>query len=221
VSGFSYTWAGINCLGDATIMVMGTNNVKGFYAGYPGIHVATGKTLTIKGSGTLNASSNSLGAGIGGGYNLDCGNIKIDGSTVNAQGGSGAAGIGSGYGADGYSNCGDIIISGGTVNATGGMYGAGIGSGYCSSGVNSCGDITISGGDITAKGGTAAAGIGTGCGINPSYPSTCGTITIGSGVTSVTATKGAGSPNSIGAGVYGSCTSVNIDPAAASKVTQN
>jgi len=46
-------WAGLNCLGDATIILADgtTNSVKGFYENYPGIHVPSGKTLTIQGTG--------------------------------------------------------------------------------------------------------------------------------------------------------------------------
>ena len=172
-------YAGITCLGDATIILNGTNTVKGFYEEYPGIQAAAGKTLTIQGSGSLTASSNGWGAGIGGGWEIDCGNIEIQGGTITATGGTGCAGIGAGNG--GYN-------------------------------VASCGTITISGGTITATGGEAAAGIGSGT------KSSCGNITITSGVTHVTATKGEGA-NSIGAGVNGTCGTVTIeDP---SKVTQN
>ena len=193
----SYNWAGLNCTGNATIILADgtTNTVKGFNEDYPGIHVPSGSTLTIQGTGSLNASSNGWGAGIGGGYKgvntINCGNIIISGGTVTATGGGCAAGIGSG--GNGCS-CGTITISGGTVTATGGQNAAGIGSGFNES---SCGAITISGGTVTATGGQYAAGIGSG------YFSSCGGITIESTVTSVTATKGSGAPNSIGAGNSG------------------
>lgn len=132
-------YAGINCLGDATIILSGTNTVTGFYENYPGIHVPSGKTLTIQGTGSLNASSNGYAAGIGGGHEIDCGNITINSGTVTATGGTRSAGIGSGYNA----SCGDIILSGGTITATCGSYGkASIGKGSSKS---TCGDITISG----------------------------------------------------------------------------
>lgn len=150
-------WAGITCEGNAEITLVGTNTVKGFYNKYPGIYVPENKTLTIKGSGSLNASSNGYAAGIGGGYNISCGNITISGGTVTSTGGNGAAGIGSGN----TSSCGDITISGGTVTATGGEAGAGIGSGH----MGSCGAITI-GSDITRvtaiKGSLASDPIGRG-----------------------------------------------------------
>jgi hypothetical protein len=224
----SGNYAGITCAGDATITLEGTNTVKGFADGYPGIFVSSGKTLVINGTGELNASSNgsydtgSGGAGIGGGNNMNCGNIEIQSGTVTATGNQYGAGIGGGQNA----NCGNITISGGTVTATGGYRAAGIGGGrrgnngtkggYDSA---SCGNITISGGTITATGGEDAAGIGGGRGYNVYYKSSCGTITITSGVTEVTATKGEYATNSIGAGSVGICGTVTIeDP---SKVTQN
>lgn len=136
--------AGITCQGDATIILKDgtTNTVKGFNSKYPGIFVpgntdnpTNNNTLTIQGTGTLNASSNGSAPGIGGGYEISCGNIVIESGTITATGGQGAAGIGSGYGGC----CGNITISGGTVTAYGGQYGAGIGSGDG----GSCGDITI------------------------------------------------------------------------------
>ena len=171
-----YSWAGLNCLGDATIILADgtTNTVKGFYEDYPGIHVPNGSTLTIQGTGSLNASSNGYGAGIGSGFH--------------------------------FKECGHIIINSGTVTATGGNRSAGIGSGGKGS---SCGNITINGGTVTATGGQYAAGIGGG-GIYDTYSSSCGDITIENTVTSVTATKGSGASNSIGAGVNGTCGTVTI-----------
>ena len=177
----SYEWAGITCAGDATIILEGDNTVKGFYEDYPGIQVPVDKTLTIKGPGTLNVSSNGIGAaGIGGGEDGACGNIVISGGTITATGGEGAAGIGSGQSYDENASCGNITISGGTITATGGEGAAGIGSGQ----------------GYTTPG---------------SYrPSTCGTVTITSGVTSVTATKGSGATNSIGSGKKSTCGTVTI-----------
>ena len=106
-------WAGISCLGDATIIVKdgSSSNVKGFHENYPGIYVPSGKTLTIQGekegTGSLTASSNGFGAGIGGGYDISCGDINITNVFVNATGGDYAAAIGSGKNAD----CGKINIS--------------------------------------------------------------------------------------------------------------
>ena len=175
VNSSDYKWAGITCEGDATIILKDgtTNTVTGFHQEYPGIHVPSG-TLTIKGetegTGKLIASSNGGGAGIGGGYGIDCGNIEIQGGKITATGGSSAAGIGSGSGG----TCSDITISGGTVEATGGENGAGIGSGFNAG----CGDIKITSGvtKVTAKkGGGAPNSIGKGNGRGAS----CGTVTIG------------------------------------------
>ena len=125
------------------------------------------KTVTIQGSGSLNASSNGSGAGIGGGIGFNCGNITITGGNITATGGNGRPGIGGG--------------------------------------TEACGNITITGGTITATGGNAAAGIG------GSNTGNCGDITITSGVTRVTATKGNNiSPNSIGAGAFGTCGTVTF-----------
>ena len=193
----SYNWAGITCLGDATIVLEGTNTVKGFYDSYPGVYVPTGKTLTIQGTGSLNASSNGYAAGIGGGYEISCGNIAIEGGTITATGGSDAAGIGSRD-----LSCGTITISGGNVTATAkaGSHGAGIGAGAG----GSCGNITISGGTVSATGDGYGAGIGSG------RTGTCNDITITNGVTRVTAIKGGDATYSIGAGNGGTCGTVTI-----------
>lgn len=165
---YSYKWAGLNCAGDATITLEGTNMVKGFYNEYPGIYVPSGKTLTIQGTGSLNARSNGYAAGIGGGYKIACGNITISGGTVEATGGDLAAGIGGGNSA----SCGNITINGGTITATGGKHGPGIGGGKSAS----CGNITIANTvtKVTAtKGAEAPHSIGKGTN------GTCGTVTIG------------------------------------------
>ncbi|MBQ6741315.1 MAG: hypothetical protein IJR04_01845 [Bacteroidales bacterium] len=188
----SCLWAGINCEGNATLILEGTNKVKGFYEYYPGIqaaHNGTGSgdeyTLTIQGDGSLTASSNGWGAGIGSGrhgfvnsssssgFFAPCGNINIQGGTITATGGTGAAGIGAAT----RSSCGNITISGGTITATGGEYASGIGSGsydYWEIDNSSCGNITISGAHVTAtKGGGSPNSIGKG------YGASCGTVTIG------------------------------------------
>ena len=168
--------AGIKCLGDATIILADgtTNTLKGRWE-MPAIFIPEGKTLTIRGGGTLIADNTGAGtnaAGIGGG-NEPCGNIVIEGGTITAKASYGA-GIGGGNG----KSCGTITISGGTVTATGGVYAAGIGSGDS----GTCGDIAIRGGTVTATGGGNAAGIGSG------KNGTCVNITISGGT--VTATGG-------------------------------
>lgn len=208
----SGTWtdgncAGITPLGTATIILEGTNTVKSYGSYKPGIFVPAGKTLTMQGSGTLTVSGDHYGAGIGGGHSLSCGNIIINGGTIVATPGDDGAGIGSGYNA----SCGTISVSGGNITATGGTgNGAGIGSGWrgscgditlsggtitagttengaaIGSGAQaSCGDITITNGvtKVTATKGDYSPSdcIGAGSG-DGTYPSSCGTITIG-GVT--------------------------------------
>ena len=64
----SHKWAGITLEGDGTILLEGTNKVRGGFESYPGIYVPKNKTLTINGSGSLEADSNGLSAGIGSGY---------------------------------------------------------------------------------------------------------------------------------------------------------
>ena len=167
--GDKYPWAGITCKGNATIVLEGNNTAKGFEDVYPGIYVPEGKTLTITGDGSLTASSNGYGAGIGAGTNMACGDIVIEGGTITANGGVGCAGIG----AAGSGNCGNITITGGTIEATGQQSAPGIGAGDLAR----CGNITI---ENTVDMVTATRG-------NMAYYSigvsasggTCGTITIG------------------------------------------
>ena len=118
--------------------------------------------------GTLTASGNNGGAGIGGGKGGSGGTITIHGGNVTATCGSLAAGIGGGWKGSGDT----ITIHSGSVTATGGQDAAGIGGGYSGSG----GTITIHGGSVKANGGEGAAGIGGGDG--------------GSGGTFSTGTKG-------------------------------
>ena len=193
--------AGLTCLGDATIILKGENVVNGMYPNstsyfYPGIYVPAGKTLTIKGSGSLEATGNAWAAGIGGARDLPCGNIVIEDGEIYATGTSNAAGIGGGF----EGACGDITIRGGIVVATGGKYGAGIGSGSYAT----CGNITITGGGVDAEGGGGAAGIGGG------ESGEIGSVVIGPGEVHLSATKGSDSADPIGKGSGGSCVGVTI-----------
>lgn len=163
-------WAGITALGDATLVLEGSNIVKGFYEEFPGIFVPEGKTLIVKGSGKLDVSSNGMAPAMGSSVykdGIDCGNIEIQGGSIRATGGEDSAAIGSTL----LTSCGSIVISGGSVSAFGGPSGAGIGSGARAS----CGDISITGGTIQAEGGSSAAGIG--CG----QEATCENISISGG----------------------------------------
>ena len=141
------------------------------------------KKLTIRGTGSLTASSNGFGAGIGGGNGISCGDIRIEGGTIKATGGSGAAGIGCGTGSGyGASYCGTILIRGGNVTATGGYFAAGIGSGYANGASSVCGDIRIEGGTVLATAGSRAASIGEGI-AEGGYFNTCYSITFTTGIT--------------------------------------
>ena len=190
----SYKWAGITCLGDATIILKdeSVNSVVGFCYTYPGIYIPHGKTLTIQGE--------TLGTGV-----------------LNATGAGYSAGIGAASeSVDIYRSCGNIVIAGGVINATaGGERAAGIGCGGTTNpgtaNPSTCGTINITGGTITATGGKWAPGIGSG------FYATCGDITIANTVTSVIATKG--DPSStyyasffdcIGKGREGSCGTVKF-----------
>lgn len=211
----NHNWAGITTLGDATIILKGENKVEGSCKDvdkeYPGIlpahkNGASGAedyTLTIKGDGILIASPYETNAtvdaaGIGGGKDVPCGNIVIEGGTIYATGGRYGAGIGAGSGSG---SCGNITIKGGKITAKGGSRGAGIGGGDNAS----CDDITISGGEIDATGGSTGEGIGAGIGAGNN--SSCDAITITGGtITANSNLEGAG----IGGGYEGSCKSIYI-----------
>ena len=215
LSGVNISGGSITCDGSVTMILMGANTVTATDNNAAIKIGGPGTTLTITGSGSLTAQGGVEAAGIGTDRiendELSFGNIVINGGTVTATGGNEGAGIGTGL-ADGEFNntsitCGDITINGGTVTAIGGLFGAGIGTGPTMSDGGSasitCGDITINGGTVTATGGDYGPGIGTGVFFKYGYETAsnrCGNITIGAGVTSVTATKGSYSPNSIGKG---------------------
>ena len=163
--------------GSCNLKIEGKNTLKSKNNGSePGIKVESGKSLTIDGTGSLYANGGYYGAGIGGGYDGDAGEITIIGGYVEAISSFYGAGIGGGYGGNG----GKITIKGGTVKAvTENDYGAGIGGG-----VNgNCGEITISGGNVEANGErehcVGIGGYGTG-----------GTITISGSTTVVKASGG-------------------------------
>lgn len=134
-------------------------------------------SLTIEGNGTLYATSNCNGAGIGGsnsaqgtlGFGL-YGNITINSGTIIATSPGSGAGIGSSNNPNGGKSIGSykttadnvwgiITINGGNITSTSKGSGAGIGGGNH---VDS-GKIIINGGTVVADG---AAGIG--CGIGSS-----------------------------------------------------
>jgi hypothetical protein len=166
----------------------GTTNTLTANDNGAGIQIENGASLTINGTGTLNAQGGDYYAGIGGRSGSAArGTITINGGSITSTGGAyGGAGISGGNG-------GTITISGGTVNATGGDEGAGIGG--CS-GNSSGGTITISGGTVNATGGDYSAGIGGG---SSGAGKSGGTITI-SGDAEITATGGGGGGAGIGGG---------------------
>ncbi len=176
----SKSWAGITCLGDAVIILEEgtTNNVKGGTR-FSGIYVPQNKTLTIRGSGSLNVTGGRYGAGIGNGRNQNnCGNIIIEGGNITANGGNRGAGIGTGENC----RCGYIIIRGGNVTATGGSMSAGIGGGE--NGV--CGDITIGEG-VTRVIATMGSGASDPVGIG--YGGSCGNVSVSTKLVDVTLDK--------------------------------
>ncbi len=142
----SGNYAGITCVGDATINLEGTNTVKGFSLNNPGIYVPDGKTLTIQGSGSLDATGRNMAAGIGGGKIGSCGNIVIKGGNITATGGVQAAGIGGGFM---NGTCGTITITSGvtSVKATAGSGAQSIGCGLNGQAIS----VTI-GGTVYATG---------------------------------------------------------------------
>ena len=177
--------------GNVTIELDGKNELKSGFnrAGLEkNTSDSTGK-LTLKDdnneAGSLKATGNFNGAGIGGSKDNGTNKITITGGTVTAAGGNGAGIGGGGYNGNGE----DITITGGTVTATSEEGGAGIGGGEQGNGKN----ITITGGRVNAVG-TDGAGIGGGEQGNGED------ITITSGT--VTATSKAGGAG-IGGGISG------------------
>lgn len=160
--------------GDTTIELDGNNSLtgSGWSAGLErneekdaAGNVVSGK-LTIQDenkNGSLEATGNYGGAGIGGGNLKNSGEIEITGGTITATGVLDGAGIGGG----GSGGDGTVTISGGNITARGGssdnpkaICGAGIGGGggYGNATVTITGDAVIE----EATGGGACAGIGSG-----------------------------------------------------------
>lgn len=160
--------------GDTTIELDGNNSLtgSGWSAGLErneekdaAGNVVSGK-LTIQDenkNGSLEATGNYGGAGIGGGNLKNSGEIEITGGTITATGALDGAGIGGGGGG----GDGTVTISGGNITARGGssdnpkaICGAGIGGGggYGNATVTITGDAVIE----EATGGGACAGIGSG-----------------------------------------------------------
>ena len=201
--------AAVSCLGNATLVLKASNTVTCNSNEGAGITPADGSTLTIQGNGILNVNGkgegcigigyrngvngtgnvvinsgtiviNANSAAIGAKYG-SIGNITINGGNVTAYGNDLAAAIGCGFGG----SCGKITITGGTVTAIGNGYGCtAIGTGDSTDG-STCGDITISGGTVTATAGNSVQSV-----IGVGSSGTCSSVTITTGITSLTMTSG-------------------------------
>ena len=235
--------SGISLINGATLhlTVKGTNTLKAGYGG-AGISVPYGCTLeiTATSTGSLNvAGGNSCGGGAGIGsigdhanshsnegdlYPQGCGDITINGGTINAQGGTwylyytacgGAAGIGSSegsgvtepnpqYGAKNFVNniTGNITINGGTVTAKGGLGCSAIGGGSHGT-VKS---VTIMGGRVTANASSYGNAIGCGYNNTTSGSLTCPDIIIKGGSITANGDIGYGGTTSLSQTIGGSVT---------------
>lgn len=201
--------------GDTTIELDGNNSLtgSGWSAGLERNeekdsdgNVTSGK-LTIQDedkNGSLEATGNYGGAGIGGGNLKNSGAIEITGGTITATGALDGAGIGGG----GSGGDGTVTISGGNITARGGssdnpkaICGAGIGGGggYGNATVTITGDAVIE----EATGGGACAGIGSG------YYKSKTDITI-SGNAEVKNAQGGAQGAGIGGGGFGGTGTVTI-----------
>ena len=201
--------------GDTTIELDGNNSLtgSGWSAGLERNeekdsdgNVTSGK-LTIQDedkNGSLEATGNYGGAGIGGGNFKNSGEIEITGGTITATGALDGAGIGGG----GSGGDGTVTISGGNITARGGssdnpkaICGAGIGGGggYGNATVTITGDAVIE----EATGGGGCAGIGSG------YYNSKTDITI-SGNAEVKNAQGGAQGAGIGGGGFGGTGTVTI-----------
>lgn len=201
--------------GDTTIELDGNNSLtgSGWSAGLErneekdaAGNVVSGK-LTIQDenkNGSLEATDNYGGAGIGGGNLKNSGEIEITGGTITATGALDGAGIGGGGGG----GDGTVTISGGNITARGGssdnpnaICGAGIGGGggFGNATVTITGDAVIE----EATGGGACAGIGSG------YYNSKTDITI-SGNAEVKNAQGGAQGAGIGGGGFGGTGTVTI-----------
>ena len=88
--------AAVSVSGNVELVITGTNILRSG-ENRAGLEKADDNgTLTISGSGTLNAYGGESGAGIGSGSQKGCSNIEIESGIINAHGGQWGAGIGSG-----------------------------------------------------------------------------------------------------------------------------
>ena len=177
--------AAVSVSGNVELIIAGTNtNTLRSGTDHAGVEKADDNgTMTISGTGTLEAYGGESGAGIGSGSQKGCSNIEIESGIINAHGGQWGAGIGSGNVGNrpGVLGGSYITINGGDVTAYGGSEAAGIGGGFKGNGK----DITINGGTVHAEsgGGEKVAAIGGGRvnGVGKNIQITGGNVTVKSG----------------------------------------
>jgi len=230
-----------------TLTVNGTANLTTSAANSAAVNIGS-TSLTVSGSGTLNATSSGNGAAIGtDAAQTSTGTLTISGGTVNATSSGNGAAIGSG--AEGSLSA--INISGGTVTAkVSSGFGAAVGSGYqgsvtsitingdsdvtadsyqgaaVGSGVSAqAGDIAINGNaQVSATSNRYGAGIGSGYGSSDSAASSVGNITVSGDVTVTATSQNDGVGIGLGAGSSSAgniSISANTDTSSTSAVVIN
>lgn len=148
--------AAVSVSGNVELVITGTNTLHSG-ENRAGLEKADDDgTLTIDGTGSLEAYGGDCAAGIGSSYNNNVRNIVINGGTITAEcTGRDGAGIGGGHSGKAE----NIRINGGVVTATGGEWSYGIGSGYNEYSLLPT-TITITGGTVKAIAGKPGAAIG-------------------------------------------------------------
>ena len=148
--------AAVSVSGNVELVITGTNTLRSG-TDRAGLEKADDNgTLTIDGTGSLEAYGGNEAAGIGSRANNNVRNIVINGGTITAEcTGRDGAGIGGGHSGKAE----NIRINGGVVTATGGEWGYGIGSGYNEYSLLPT-TITITGGTVKAIAGKPGAAIG-------------------------------------------------------------
>ena len=148
--------AAVSVSGNVELVITGTNTLRSG-TDRAGLEKADDDgTLTIDGTGSLEAYGGNEAAGIGSRANNNVRNIVINGGTITAEcTGRDGAGIGGGHSGKAE----NIRINGGVVTATGGEWSYGIGSGYNEYSLLPT-TITITGGTVKAIAGKPGAAIG-------------------------------------------------------------
>ena len=149
--------AAVSVSGNVELVITGTNILRSG-ENRAGLEKADDDgTLTIDGTGSLEAYGGNEAAGIGSRANNNVRNIVINGGTITAEC-TGREGAGIGGGHSGKAE--NIRINGGVVTATGGEWGFGIGSGCYNDTSWLPTTITITGGTVKAIAGKQGAAIG-------------------------------------------------------------